>query len=60
MRCLSSFRRGEDGAVTVDWIVLVAAIVALALAVLSLAASGATDAGDRISSQLSAQSILTF
>ncbi len=30
---IASFRRGQDGAVTVDWVVLTAAIVGLAVAV---------------------------
>ena len=33
MRFLKNFRDGADGAVTVDWVVLTAAIVTLALVV---------------------------
>jgi len=42
-----NFRNDEDGAVTVDWVVLTAAIVALGLAVGTAVSNGATDlAGD--------------
>lgn len=42
-----NFIRDEDGAVTVDWVVLTAAIVGLGIAVLTSVRAGATDlAGD--------------
>ena len=37
---LNKFRKDEDGAVTVDWVVLTAAIVGLGLAVLSTVGDG--------------------
>ena len=44
---IKNFRADEDGAVTVDWVVLTAAIVGLGLAVLVSVRAGATDlAGD--------------
>jgi len=44
---LLRIRNDEDGAVTVDWVVLTAAIVALGLAVGTAVSNGATDlAGD--------------
>ena len=44
---INTFVRDEDGAVTVDWVVLTAAIVGLGLAVLASVRTGATDlAGD--------------
>jgi Flp pilus assembly pilin Flp len=44
---IKNFRNDEDGAVTVDWVVLTAAIVALGLAVGTAVSNGATDlAGD--------------
>lgn len=42
------FRGCDDGAVTVDWVVLTAAIVGLSIAVLSQVAVGATTAGDKM------------
>ena len=44
---LTNFLRDENGAVTVDWVVLTAAIVGLGIAVLTSVASGTTNlAGD--------------
>ena len=43
------FLREEDGAVTVDWVVLTAALVALAIAVASLVGGGVTTLGGEIS-----------
>jgi Flp pilus assembly pilin Flp len=39
---IKTFRSDEDGAVTVDWVVLTAAIVGLGIAVLASVRSGAT------------------
>ncbi len=39
---LSKFRKDEDGAVTVDWVVLTAAVVALAGAAYTSISSGTT------------------
>ena len=57
---IKNFRADEDGAVTVDWVVLTAAIVGLGIAVLTSVGNGTTALGDRISSQLSAQTIATY
>lgn len=51
---LRTFKSDEDGAVTVDWVVLTAAIVGLAIAVIASISSGAisqsTSVGNRLSS----------
>ena len=47
-----NFCRDEDGAVTVDWVVLTAAIVGLGIAVLSSVSGGTTTLADKISSEL--------
>ncbi len=52
---IKTFRADEDGAVTVDWVVLTAAIVGLGIAVLGSVRSGATILADRIESDLTAQ-----
>ncbi|SLN49566.1 Flp family type IVb pilin [Pseudooctadecabacter jejudonensis] len=57
---IKNFRNDEDGAVTVDWVVLTAAIVGLGIAVLSSVSGGTTALGDKISSQLSQQTIATY
>ena len=50
---INSFRADEDGAVTVDWVVLTAAIVGLGIAVLASVRSGANSMGDGVQSELS-------
>jgi Flp pilus assembly pilin Flp len=40
---LKTFRNDEDGAVTVDWVVLTAAVVGLGIAVLASVRTGASD-----------------
>jgi len=57
---INNFRRDEDGAVTVDWVVLTAAIVGLGIAVMTTVGNGTTALGDRISSALAGQSIGTY
>lgn len=47
------FLRNESGAVTVDWVVLTAAVVALALTSAVVVSSGAEELADDISSSLS-------
>jgi Flp pilus assembly pilin Flp len=57
---IKNFRNDEDGAVTVDWVVLTAAIVGLGIAVLTSVGGGPTALGDKISSSLSAATIATY
>jgi len=49
---IKSFRDDESGAVTVDWVVLTAAIVGLGIAVLSTVHTGIMGLGGKISSSL--------
>ena len=53
-----TFRNDEDGAVTVDWVVLTAAIVGLGIAVLTSVSGGTTSLADKISSNLSTMTIM--
>jgi Flp pilus assembly pilin Flp len=57
---IKNFRADEDGAVTVDWVVLTAAIVGLGIAVLTSVGTGTKNLSNKISSQLSAQTIATY
>ncbi|MBV7378981.1 Flp family type IVb pilin [Maritimibacter dapengensis] len=59
MNFVKRFKKDEDGAVTVDWVVLTAAIVGLGIAVLTSVSGGTTSLADKISSSLSAMTILT-
>jgi Flp pilus assembly pilin Flp len=49
---IKNFRADEDGAVTVDWVVLTAAIVGLGIAVLTTVRQGATDLAQDIGTEL--------
>ncbi|MEI4487683.1 hypothetical protein V8J36_15945 [Frigidibacter sp. MR17.14] len=51
------FRKDEDGAVTVDWVVLTAAVVGLGVAAMSLIDTGVTDLSTSIQSSLSAATV---
>ncbi|MDH5796972.1 MAG: hypothetical protein OEZ19_00280 [Paracoccaceae bacterium] len=52
-----NFKRDEDGAVTVDWVVLTAAIVGLGLAVLSSVSGGTKALAGKISSSLAGYTV---
>jgi Flp pilus assembly pilin Flp len=55
-----NFKRDEDGAVTVDWVVLTAAIVGLGIAVLTSVSGGTTSLANKISSNLASQTVATY
>jgi len=57
---VKNFRRDEDGAVTVDWVVLTAAIVGLGVAVLASVGKSTTTLSTKISSNLSTQTVATY
>ena len=60
LKYLKSFRTDDDGAVTVDWVVLTAAIVGLAVALIAIIGAGATDKSTSVGAQLSTMSIQTY
>ena len=49
---IKNFRNDEDGAVTVDWVVLTAAIVALGLVVGSTVREGATTLATNVAADI--------
>ena len=51
------FKDDEDGAVTVDWVVLTAAIVGLGVAVIGSVRTATTALGDKISTAIDAQEV---
>jgi Flp pilus assembly pilin Flp len=57
---LARFAKNEDGAVTVDWVVLTAAIVGLGIAVITTVSNGALSYSSGIGAHLSAQSVTTY
>ena len=50
---IKNFAADESGAVTVDWVVLTAAVVGLGIAVVLSVRGGVSDMGDRIANSLS-------
>ena len=50
---INAFVKDEDGAVTVDWVVLTAAIVGIALAIIAVVNKGLTNAASSIAKGLS-------
>jgi Flp pilus assembly pilin Flp len=49
----ANFCNDESGAVTVDWVVLTAAIVGLGVVIMNLVGGGIEDLGDRVVTDLS-------
>ncbi len=58
-KMLKSFRAQEDGAVTVDWVVLTAAVVGLGAAALAMVSGGTKTLTTTISGHLSSATIKT-
>lgn len=56
---IKNFAKSESGAVTVDWVVLTAAIVGLGLAVMAVVSGGVQDLAQDIDTQLVGQGIDT-
>jgi Flp pilus assembly pilin Flp len=57
---IKTFAANESGAVTVDWVVLTAAIVGLGLAVITSVRSGVGTLGTNISNSLSSASVASL
>ena len=57
---ITSFCNNESGAVTVDWVVLTAAIVGLGIAIMTTVGGATADLGDVISGSLATQGIATY
>jgi Flp pilus assembly pilin Flp len=56
---IKTFAKSESGAVTVDWVVLTAALVGLGLAVMAVVSNGIEDLSTDISTTLAATDPLT-
>ena len=57
---LSKSFKDEDGAITVDWVVLTAAIVGLAIAVLTSVGGAAMDQSDLMGDTMTSMGIRTY
>ena len=60
MKLFTKFANDESGAVTVDWVVLTAAIVGIAIAVITLISGGIESASNGINDELNNASSVTF
>jgi len=60
MNPITRFRRDEEGAVTVDWVVLTAAIVGLGVTLLAIIASAGTDKSDSVGARLDTMEVSTY
>ena len=58
IKFFKNFRKDEDGAVTVDWVVLTAAVVGLGIAVLTSVSGGTTSLAGTISGELGSMEIM--
>jgi len=56
-KMISRLREDEDGAVTVDWVVLTAAVVGLCVTVLASVTSGTKSATHNVSNKLTSTSV---
>ena len=56
LNTFKAFRKDESGAVTVDWVVLTAAIVGLGMVVMQTVGGGITGLGDAIVTDLGSRS----
>ncbi len=54
MRLIKTFLRSDDGAVTVDWVVLTAAVVSLAVVSIFAIQGSTDDVGDGVGDYLTA------
>ena len=59
LKFAKTFRNDEDGAVTVDWVVLTAAIVGLGIAVLTSVTNGTQTVTEAVSTHLNGTTVTT-
>ena len=57
---LSRFRHDEDGAITVDWVMVTAGVVALSIAVLNLVGDSTMSVTKNISSEISSATVSNY
>ncbi|MCG6903376.1 MAG: hypothetical protein LJE68_11920 [Rhodobacter sp.] len=57
---LTRFIQDDDGAVTVDWVVLAAAVVGLSIAIFTTLGNGAHDHAELIGTTLSSRGIPSY
>ena len=60
MKLFKLFAQDEDGAVTVDWVVLTSAIVGLGIAVMLSVGNATSGLADKISADIDGRSVWTY
>lgn len=60
MHALQKFWADEEGATTVDWVVLTAAVIGLSLSVIALITAGALDNSDGLEAHLKSITLATY
>lgn len=60
MKLFKLFAKDEDGAVTVDWVVLTSAIVGLGIAVMLSVGNSTSGLADKISSKIQSTDVWTY
>lgn len=60
MKKLLNFLSIEDGAITVDWVVITAGVVGLAIAVMVTVGNGAVDLSGDVSDTLEAETLVSY
>jgi len=59
LNIFKSFKNDEAGAVTVDWVVLTAAIVGLGMVVMTTVGDGINGLGDQVAADLQSGTVVT-
>ena len=57
---LNRFWQDEDGAITVDWVMVTASVVALAIAVLNLVGDSSMEVTKKISQEMATATVSTY
>ena len=60
MEMIKLFAKDEDGAVTVDWVVLTSAIVGLGIAVMLSVGNSTKGLADKVSADINSRSVWTY
>ena len=60
MKLFKLFAKDEDGAVTVDWVVLTSAIVGLGIAVMLSVGNSTSGLADKISAKIQSTDVWTY
>ena len=57
---VDAFRKDESGAITVDWVVLTAAVLGMCIAIFTTLGNGAHEHSERIADEFSTRGIASY